>query len=405
VATITLKGIGKRFSRGAVAVRNVDLEIHDGELFVLLGPSGCGKSTLLNIIVGLEEPTSGTVSVDGRSMNGVEPGKRNMAMVFQSYAIYPHMSVRENLAFPLQIAGVPAEERERRVAEAAEILELEELLDRRPATLSGGQRQRVAMGRAIVRDPVAFLLDEPLSNLDARLRGQMRAEIARLHRRLGTTTVYVTHDQTEALTLADRMAVLNRGEVQQVGTPREVYGRPANRFVAGFLGSPPMTFMRGERDGDEVVLPLGRVTAPGDGSDVEVGVRPEDVREAGSATRASADALPRPGVGQAEAPSDPSALLRFRARVELLEWLGAETYAHVEVEEQDARAEGAGWGRKREDGRPRPEPGPSGERPQRLVARLSPGSPVKEGDVVDLEVEARRLHFFDPDTGARLGDA
>jgi multiple sugar transport system ATP-binding protein len=447
MAAITLEGIHKRFAGGAVAVRNVDLEIRDGELFVLLGPSGCGKSTLLNIVVGLEEPTSGTVSVDGRSMNGVEPGKRDMAMVFQSYAIYPHMSVRENLAFPLQIAGVPAGERERRVAEAAEILELEELLDRRPATLSGGQRQRVAMGRAIVRDPVAFLLDEPLSNLDARLRGQMRTEIARLHRRLGTTTVYVTHDQTEALTLADRMAVLNRGEVQQVGTPREVYARPANRFVAGFLGSPPMTFMRGARDGDDVVLPMGRVRwsewvggrRPGksaggagesdhlprgwgeyaDGSDVEVGVRPEDVREAGQAevpsraTEGGADPAPQAAVAPVDAAANrpaqstpaPSALLRFRARVELLEWLGAETYAHVEVEEQAAPAAGPRRGRgNMEGGRPDPEAGPSGERPQRLVARLSPRSTVKERDMVDLEVEARRLHFFDPATGVRLGD-
>jgi multiple sugar transport system ATP-binding protein len=300
--------------------------------------------------------------VDGRAVTHLDPRERNMAMVFQSYAIYPHLTVRENLAFPLRIAGTPAAEREARIAEAAEALELTELLDRRPATLSGGQRQRVSMGRAMVRNPVAFLLDEPLSNLDARLRGQMRAEIARLHRRLGTTTIYVTHDQTEALTLADRLAVLEGGKVQQVGTPREVYAAPANRFVAGFLGAPPMNFLPGVRDAGEVVLAFGRAPWPGaagDAPELDVGIRPEDVLEAG-------------GPGPA-----PAAALRFEARVELIEWLGAETWAHV----QPLGREGGG---------------------SRLVARLSSETAAREGETVALGIDPARLQYFDSAGGARV---
>ncbi len=362
MAEITLEGIGKRFSDGSVAVRGVDLSIADGEFFVLVGPSGCGKSTLLNIIVGLEPPTEGTIRVAGESVNGVDPSKRNMAMVFQSYAIYPHMSVRENLAFPLEIRGIDAEERSRRVERAAEILELTDLLDRRPATLSGGQRQRVAMGRALVREPVAFLLDEPLSNLDARLRGQMRAEIARLHRRMGTTTIYVTHDQTEALTLADRLAVLDGGVVQQVGTPVEVYRRPANRFVASFIGAPPMSFLTGRVANGALDLPLGRIpwSAGGGPSRVQAGVRPEDVHEP----------EPDPPGGADE--------LTFRASVELVEWMGSETHVHVRVE-----SEGEGGG-------------------DRLVARLAAGRAPREGDDIELSIAIEDLHFFDPENGNRL---
>jgi len=365
VAGIRLEGLTKRFDDGTVAVLDVDLEIEDGEFFVLVGPSGCGKSTLLNLIVGLESATQGDVFVDGERVTGVDPRKRNMAMVFQSYAIYPHLTVRENLAFPLKIAGIPPDQRARRVAEAARVLELDELLDRRPATLSGGQRQRVSMGRAMVRDPVAFLLDEPLSNLDARLRGQMRTEIARLHRRLRTTTVYVTHDQTEALTLADRLAVLHAGKIQQVGTPREVYRAPANRFVATFLGAPPMNLLHGARNAGDLVLPCGRVpwpsTLPDGVAAVDTGVRPEDLREVVSHTGPATDDA-----------------LRFVGRVELVEWLGADSYAHVEL-----TADGGST--------------------TRVVARLSPGSAVEVGDEVGLEVAARSLHFFDPDTGDRLG--
>jgi multiple sugar transport system ATP-binding protein len=366
MAAIRLEGVTKAFPDGTVAVRSVDLEIEDGEFFVLVGPSGCGKSTLLNLIVGLETPTRGEVLLDGRPVTHLPPRKRNMAMVFQSYAIYPHLTVRGNLAFPLEIAGVPPDERARRVAEVAAMLELEPLLDRKPATLSGGQRQRVSMGRALVRDPVALLLDEPLSNLDARLRGQMRREIARLHRRLGTTVVYVTHDQTEALTLGDRVSILNGGEVQQVGTPRTVYRYPANRFVGAFLGAPPMNLMRGFREDGRLALPFGSLPWPAglatNQDSLEVGVRPEDVHQAG------------PG-------EDPARTeVRFRATVELVEWLGAETWAHVEA--------GAG---------------PDGGR-TRLVARIEADGDVRAGHEIDLEVRAEHLHFFDASSGKRVGD-
>ncbi len=291
MAEILLDRVSKRFPAGGAAVVDASFTIADGEFFILVGPSGCGKSTLLSLIVGLEEPTEGEIRIDGRSMNGVDPKDRNMAMVFQSYALYPHLSVRENVAFPLRIAKRPAEEIDRRVREAADTLEIAELLERMPAELSGGQRQRVAMARAIVREPAAFLLDEPLSNLDARLRAQMRAEIARLQRRLRTTTVYVTHDQTEAMTLGDRIAVLEKGVVQQIGTPRELYDEPANVFVAGFIGSPRMNLL-------------------GKGEVIE-GVRPEHVSAV------------TPGEGGDAADED--------GTIELVEWSGSEAFAHVAV--------------------------------------------------------------------------
>src|SRR5688572_14886388 len=283
MAEIALHKVTKRFADGTVAVKEADFTIADGEFFILVGPSGCGKSTLLNMIAGIEEVSGGEIRVDGRVVNDVDPKDRNMAMVFQSYAIYPHMSVRDNLAFPLKLAKLPQEEIAKRVERAAEILELGELLDRKPATLSGGQRQRVAMGRAIVRQPVAFLLDEPLSNLDARLRVQTRTEIARLQRNLGTTTVYVTHDQTEAMTLGQRVAVLRKGVVQQIGTPRELYAEPRNLFVAGFIGSPAMNFVPGEiRDG-RLVLPMAQVSLKRHlqrEGPVIAGIRPEQFQDA-----------------------------------------------------------------------------------------------------------------------------
>ncbi|MFZ0788089.1 MAG: ATP-binding cassette domain-containing protein, partial [Chromatiaceae bacterium] len=262
MAEIRLQGIAKRFRDGTEAVRSTDLAIRDGELFILVGPSGCGKSTLLKLIVGLERPTAGEVLVDGVAVTGLDPKDRNMAMVFQSYALYPHMTVRENMAFPLKLARLPKPEIAERVEQAASILGLGELLERSPAALSGGQRQRVAMGRAIVRQPVAFLLDEPLSNLDAKLRAQMRTELLRIQRRLETTTVYVTHDQTEAMTLGDRVAVLRHGEVQQVGTPRELYREPANLFVAGFIGSPAMNLVPARVEGDRLILPMTGLPLP-----------------------------------------------------------------------------------------------------------------------------------------------
>src|SRR4051794_1539157 len=254
MAVIEVDSVSKRFPDGTVAVDSADFTIEDGEFFILVGPSGCGKSTLLNMIVGLEDISEGTLKIGDRVVNDIDPKDRNLAMVFQNYALYPHMTVRENMAFPLKLKKVPQAEIDKRVDEAARVLELTELLDRKPAAMSGGQRQRVAMGRAIVREPEAFLFDEPLSNLDAKLRVQMRTEIPRLQQRFGTTTVYVTHDQTEAMTLADRVAVMRKGVVQQVASPRELYNSPVNLFVAGFIGSPAMNFLDATLSGSTLQL-------------------------------------------------------------------------------------------------------------------------------------------------------
>ena len=301
MATVSLEGIQKSYGDTRVLQR-VDCQVADGEFLVLVGPSGCGKSTLLRCIAGLEEISSGELEIDGRRMNEVAPRDRDVAMVFQSYALYPHMTVRENMAFGLKVRGTPKAEIEARVAEASSMLGLDELLDRLPKAMSGGQRQRVAMGRAIVRRPKVFLFDEPLSNLDAALRGQMRVELKRLHRELDATIVYVTHDQVEALTLADRILVLNQGHVQQLGTPQELFDTPANRFVAGFIGSPPMNFL--ERD------------------DHTLGVRPNDV-------------LFEPADGGVE------------ARVDVVEALGWECHVHLDLggESLTARWETAEVGR------------------------------------------------------------
>jgi len=282
----TIRDITKRFG-DVTAVDHLDLEVRDREFLVLLGPSGCGKSTALRLIAGLEDPTEGTVQIDDRVVTDVEPRDRDLAMVFQSYALYPHMTVRKNIEFPLRSRKVPSEERERLVTEAATVLGLSDLLHRKPAQLSGGQRQRVALARAIVRRPAAFLMDEPLSNLDAQLRIQTRAELTQLRRRLDTTVVYVTHDQVEAMTMGDRIAVLDEGRLQQLAPPQEVYARPANRFVAGFIGSPPMNLLEAPvvRDGDAFAVTVagGRVPVPAavgaklDGAlSVVMGVRPED---------------------------------------------------------------------------------------------------------------------------------
>ena len=358
---ITLDKIGKRFPDGTDAVRDASLVIHDGEFFILVGPSGCGKSTLLNMIVGLEEISSGELRVDGRRVNEVDPRDRNMAMVFQNYALYPHLSVGENIAFPLRMKKLPAAEIERRVAETAAILELGELLGRKPGSLSGGQRQRVAMGRAIVREPVAFLLDEPLSNLDARLRTQMRAEIARLQRRLGTTTIYVTHDQTEAMTLGDRVAVMREGVIQQTGSPRELYERPRNLFVAGFMGSPAMNMLPAEfRDG-HIRLPLpglslmpprgGRL--PPEPGRLIAGLRPEHFQ-------------------LAESGGEPNG---FEVNIEMAEWLGADLLVHFRV--------GAGTGHE-------------------VVARLDGGVRTRAGDTLRLTLKPDALALFDAVSGESL---
>src|SRR5579884_723930 len=262
MAEIEFDDVTKRYADGFEAVKHMNLNVADGEFMILVGPSGCGKSTALRMVAGLEDITEGELKIGGETVNARAPKDRDIAMVFQNYALYPHMSVRENMGFALKLAKVPQDEIDRKVSEAAKILELEQHLDRKPANLSGGQRQRVAMGRAIVRNPSAFLMDEPLSNLDAKLRVQMRTEIARIQQRFETTTIYVTHDQTEALTLGDRIAVMRAGILQQVGPPGELYGRPNNLFVAGFIGSPSMNFLPGELDGDTLKLSLGEVRLP-----------------------------------------------------------------------------------------------------------------------------------------------
>ncbi|HSO54672.1 MAG TPA: sn-glycerol-3-phosphate ABC transporter ATP-binding protein UgpC, partial [Actinomycetes bacterium] len=262
MAEITLEHVSKRFPDGTMAVNDVNLDIDDGEFMILVGPSGCGKSTCLNMIAGLEDISEGELRIGGRVVNQLSPKDRDIAMVFQDYALYPHMTVRGNMAFGLKLAKIDQAEIDRKVNQAAELLELRELLDRKPANLSGGQRQRVAMGRAIVRSPQVFLMDEPLSNLDAKLRVQMRTTVSRIQNRLETTMVYVTHDQTEAMTLGDRVAVMRGGVIQQVATPDELYERPRNLFVAGFIGSPAMNFMPATREGDSVKLPIGHVKLP-----------------------------------------------------------------------------------------------------------------------------------------------
>jgi lactose/L-arabinose transport system ATP-binding protein len=305
---LKLKGIRKSYG-GVEVIKGVDLEIADREFVVFVGPSGCGKSTLLRMIAGLETITAGELEIGGERVNDVDPSKRGIAMVFQSYALYPHMTVRENMGFALRFAGVPKDEIARQVDAAAQVLGLAPLMDRRPKELSGGQRQRVAIGRAIVRHPRVFLFDEPLSNLDAELRVHMRIEIARLHRDLATTIVYVTHDQVEAMTLADRIVVVNNGQVEQVGTPLELYDRPDNLFVAGFIGSPKMNLMRGIVSGGGVRLPaysnqtIPVPTRASEGSEVTVGIRPEHFKAGGSA--------------------------RLDVEVEMVEHLGAETYAYA----------------------------------------------------------------------------
>src|SRR5215218_10293254 len=282
MAAIEMKNIVKQYGNGFPAVNDVSIDVADGEFMILVGPSGCGKSTLLRMIVGLEDITSGDMVIGDRQVNDLAPRDRNLAMVFQNYALYPHLTVYENIAFPLRLAGASNQEVEEKVRKASKTLELDEHLERKPGNLSGGQRQRVAMGRAIVRDADAFLFDEPLSNLDAKLRGQMRTEILRMQRRLGITTVYVTHDQTEAMTLGDRVAVLRKGLLQQVATPRELYERPVNLFVAGFIGSPPMNFLPATVEDDAVVLPFARVGLPtevcervGGNKLLLAGIRPE----------------------------------------------------------------------------------------------------------------------------------
>jgi multiple sugar transport system ATP-binding protein len=325
MAEIVMDEVTKRFADGTEAVKQMSLDVGDGEFIILVGPSGCGKSTALRMIAGLEDITDGQVRIGDEVVNEKAPKDRDIAMVFQNYALYPHLTVRENMAFPLRLAKVPKEEIDRKVEEAARTLDLAQHLDRRPANLSGGQRQRVAMGRAIVRDPKAFLMDEPLSNLDAKLRVQMRTEVSRIVAREGTTTVYVTHDQTEAMTLGDRVAVMRSGVLQQVGAPGDLYANPVNLFVAGFIGSPAMNFMPGELSGDSVKTPLGDLRLPDSvrgavgsadgGRHVIVGIRPESFEDA---SLVSGDTRDRG--------------MTFRKKIDLVEQLGAEQYAYFQLE-------------------------------------------------------------------------
>jgi multiple sugar transport system ATP-binding protein len=390
MAEIVMDSVSKRFADGYEAVKDMDLQVGDGEFMILVGPSGCGKSTALRMIAGLEDITEGQLRIGDDVVNELPPRDRDIAMVFQNYALYPHMTVRENMAFPLKLAGVDKAETDKKVTEAAKILDLEQHLDRRPANLSGGQRQRVAMGRAIVRDPRAFLMDEPLSNLDAKLRVQMRTEVSRIQNRLGTTTVYVTHDQTEAMTLGDRVAVMRTGVLQQVGAPSELYDNPVNLFVAGFIGSPAMNFLPAEVSGDTLKLPLGEFRMPdelrgqvggdGGGRNLIAGIRPESFEDA---SLVSGDVRDRG--------------FTFKAHVDLVESLGAEKYAYFEVEE--AGVESDQLSELVEDAGGEDVPG-SGE--GQVVARLEAASQITRDQDAELWLDTSKLHFFDPSTGRNL---
>ncbi|MFG3422504.1 ABC transporter ATP-binding protein [Micromonospora sp. NPDC049460] len=388
MADIVLDKVSKRFPDGTTAVRDVDLEIADGEFVILVGPSGCGKSTTLNMIAGLEDISSGELRIGGERVNDKAPRDRDIAMVFQSYALYPNMTVRENMAFPLRLAKLDKETINQKVEEAAKVLELTPLLDRKPANLSGGQRQRVAMGRAIVRQPKAFLMDEPLSNLDAKLRVQMRTVVSRLQKQLGTTTVYVTHDQTEAMTLGDRVVIMRGGAVQQVGPPQELYDHPRNLFVAGFIGSPSMNFLHAVVEDGKLRTALGdvpigeRIRRELSGGDAPreliLGIRPEHFEDAALID----DDTRRRG-------------MEFEAPVDIVESMGSDKYVYFSVEGErasaaeleelaaDAGADFSGGGAS-------------------LVTRLSAESPVAEGQHRRVWFNLEKIHLFDPSNGRNL---
>ncbi|HEY7048224.1 MAG TPA: sn-glycerol-3-phosphate ABC transporter ATP-binding protein UgpC [Jatrophihabitantaceae bacterium] len=389
MAEIVLDNVTKRYPDGALAVDRISLDIADGEFVILVGPSGCGKSTTLNMIAGLEDISDGELRIGGKVVNNMAPKDRDIAMVFQSYALYPHMTVRENMAFALKLAKTPKNVIEQKVNEAAHVLELEEHLDRKPANLSGGQRQRVAMGRAIVRDPAAFLMDEPLSNLDAKLRVQMRTQVSRLQRRLGTTTVYVTHDQTEAMTLGDRVAVMRSGVLQQVGTPQELYERPDNLFVAGFIGSPAMNFLPATiEDGklrtrmaelpidDQVRRSLDSLS----GRDVIIGIRPESFEDA---ALVSAESRPH-GV-------------TFHATIDVVESMGSDAFVYFTLEGKEQVSSAELEELARDSGQ-----ADVGASADQVVARLDAATRVREGDNAELWVDSRKVHVFDPEKGTNL---
>jgi multiple sugar transport system ATP-binding protein len=391
MSEIVLEGVTKVFDDGYEAVKDMNLDIADGEFMILVGPSGCGKSTALRMIAGLEDISRGELRIGDQIVNDRSPKDRDIAMVFQNYALYPHMTVRENMGFALSLAGVDKDEIKRKVEEAAETLDLTQHLDRRPVNLSGGQRQRVAMGRAIVRDPKAFLMDEPLSNLDAKLRVQMRTEVARLQSDLETTMIYVTHDQTEAMTLGDRVAVMRAGILQQVGSPEELYERPRNLFVAGFIGSPAMNFMVAENVDGKIRLPIGEVDPTHIGglelpqrSKFIAGIRPENFEDA--------TIVP-------DATKNERGLL-FDADIDLVESLGSDLYAYFHIQAEGVQSDQLA------DlvGERLAETGAVGRREgqEQIVARLEPTSKVRRRQKTQLWADTAKLHLFDPESGERL---
>ena len=390
MGAINITDVGKVYPNGTRALENVNIEIHDGEFVVLVGPSGCGKTTLLRMVAGLEDITEGEISIADKVVNEVAPKDRDIAMVFQNYALYPHMSVYDNMAFSLKLRKLPKDEIDAKVKEAAKTLEIDELLDRKPKALSGGQRQRVAMGRAIVRSPQAFLMDEPLSNLDAKLRVQMRAELGELHAQLETTTLYVTHDQVEAMTMGDRVAVIRKGILQQIDTPREIYLYPKNIFVAGFIGSPAMNFVYATIDvseketklkfGDSNIVSsdVPKSLSDFNGKEIVLGIRPEAFEDSVYA-------------------NDKEFTEQININVSLLEQLGSDTYIHFykdippvqtkAIEEiladegEDISALGT---------------------ETKFIARINPNATIEEGQNINLAIDPSKLHYFDPETGLAI---
>ena len=391
MGAIKISSVGKIYPNGTRALGDVNIEINDGEFVVLVGPSGCGKTTLLRMVAGLEDITEGEIFIGDKIVNEVAPKDRDIAMVFQNYALYPHMSVYDNMAFSLKLRKLPKEEIDKKVKDAARTLEISELLERKPKALSGGQRQRVAMGRAIVRSPEAFLMDEPLSNLDAKLRVQMRAELGQLHTQLETTTLYVTHDQVEAMTMGDRVAVIRKGDLQQIDTPREIYLYPKNIFVAGFIGSPSMNFVYADVkvSGDKTMLTFAgeEINCVGesldklkkvDGKQIVLGIRPEAFEDSTYA-------------------KDSEYTESISIKVTLLEQLGSDSYIHFYKDLKPVQTEAieeilADEGE---------DISVLGDQ-TKFIARINPNSTVKEGEEIKLSIDPSKLHFFDPESGKAL---
>ena len=391
MGAIDIKSAGKIYPNGTRALEDVNITINDGEFVVLVGPSGCGKTTLLRMVAGLEDITEGEISIGDKTVNDVAPKDRDIAMVFQNYALYPHMSVFDNMAFSLKLRKLPKDEIDQKVKDAAKTLEISELLDRKPKALSGGQRQRVAMGRAIVRNPQAFLMDEPLSNLDAKLRVQMRAELGQLHTQLQTTTLYVTHDQVEAMTMGDRVAVIRKGELQQIDTPREIYLNPKNIFVAGFIGSPSMNFVYANVgvNKNSIKLNFGNdhIDYKGDkleklkafeNKEIVMGIRPEAFEDGNYANTSEYSES-------------------IKVSVSLLEQLGSDSYIHFYKDIKPVQTE-AIEEILADEGEDISVLGDN----TKFIARINPNSTVIEGEEIELKIDPSKLHFFDPETGDAL---